>query len=136
MTALRRIRAHLRILENGAPVTANERSRTYERSKRRHSVSYADSPSYIDRPHRGGNIEYSADRRGRIGAHPDQFIRLETYSPSSSNASSKSRVSRSSSVRHESRGRSERRYDNYDSSSDGSDYYSEKKRYRGRSSQR
>ncbi|KAK4116632.1 hypothetical protein N656DRAFT_794913 [Canariomyces notabilis] len=140
MSAMRRIRAHLRIVENGAPVTPQERSRTYEPRRRRHSLSYA-SPQYVDRPHEHGNLDYYPDRRPRVGAPRDQFIPLEppTYarSPSSdaSSSSSRSRVSRSSSVRYESRGRSRRRYDSSDSDDESDDYY-EKKHYRGRSSQR
>lgn len=132
---MRRIRAHLRILENGAPVTPDQRSRAYEASRRRHSVSYSERPQHVDWRDDRGNIEYRPDRYARVGAPRDQFVRLErqeTYSRSSSKSdASRSQTSRSSSVRHESRGRPERRYDSYDSG-DSSDYYYEK-RHRGRS---
>ncbi|KAL2021379.1 hypothetical protein VTK56DRAFT_7244 [Thermocarpiscus australiensis] len=142
LSGLRRIRAHLRILENGAPVTPSQRTRVHEGSRRRHSVSYAPSPPYADWPQSAGGIEYRPDPGARVGAHPDQFLRLQrpataTYSRSpSSDGSPRSRASRSSSVHREFRGRTERRYDSYDSGGDSSDYYSEKRRYRGRSSQR
>ncbi|CAP60257.1 uncharacterized protein PODANS_1_5660 [Podospora anserina S mat+] len=140
LAGLRRIRAHLRIIENGAPITGNRRSRSVEPSRRRQSVTFAPTPqhpAYVDyrQPNRG-NIEYYADPRARVGAHPDEFVRLErqsTYSRASS-SDAQSRVSRSSSARHESRGRSRRRYDSSDSDSD--DYYYEKRSYRGRSSNR
>ena len=136
---LRRIRAHIRILENGAPVTNSQRSRSVDHGRRRHSVGYPAPSPYVDYS-RKHNLEYHPDQRARVGAPPDQFIKLEkqsTYSRgSSSNASS--RVGRSESVRHESRtrGRSSRRYDSYDSGDEDSDYYYEKRQYRGRSSQR
>ncbi|KAK4167149.1 hypothetical protein QBC43DRAFT_8820 [Cladorrhinum sp. PSN259] len=137
---LRRIRAHIRILENGAPITSTQRSRSVDHGRRRNSVSYAAPAPYIDYS-RKHNLEYHPDQRSRVGATPDQFVRLEkqsTYSRgSSSNASS--RVGRSeSSVRQSSssRGRSSRRYDSYDSGDEDSDYYYEKRHYRGRSSNR
>lgn len=136
---LRRIRAHIRILENGAPITNSQRSRSVDHGRRRHSVGYPAPSPYVDYS-RKHNLEYHPDQRSRVGAPPDQFIKLEkqsTYSRgSSSNASS--RVGRSESVRHESRsrGRSSRRYDSYDSGDEDSDYYYEKRQYRGRSSQR
>jgi ribosome assembly protein 4 len=135
---MRRIRAHLRILENGAPITPHQRSRGIEQTKRRHSVSYGAGQHYVEVPQSRASLAYHPDRRANVGARPDQFMRLDqhaTYSRAgSSDASSRGR-SRST-VRHDSRGRSERRYDSYDDSSDSSDYYSEKRRYRGRSSNR
>ncbi|KAK4044343.1 ribosome assembly protein 4 [Parachaetomium inaequale] len=138
MAAMRRIRAHLRILENGAPITPHQRSRGVEQAKRRHSVSYGAGQQYVEPPQSRASLAYHPDRRANVGARPDQFMRLDqhaTYSRAgSSDASSRGR-SRSTSVRHDSRGRAERRYDSYDSS-DSSDYYSEKRHYRGRSSNR
>ncbi|SPQ18462.1 bb3dfcd9-adbe-487d-907c-98e614cb935b [Thermothielavioides terrestris] len=136
LAAMRKIRAHLRILENGAPVAPNQRSRDMGQGRRRYSVSYADSPPYVDFPQARASLEYYPDRRANVGARPDQFVRLdrlETYSRASSEASSSRGRSRSTSVRHESRGRSARRYDSYDSGSDSSDYYAERRHMRGRS---
>jgi hypothetical protein len=135
VSGMRRIRAHLRILENGAPVTTDQRSREYEQSRRRHSVSYGGTPPNVGWRQGGGNLEYHGDRQPRIGAHPDQFIRLEqqpTYSNSRSSSSNASRSRSSAADRYKPRGRSEKRYDSYDSS-DTSDYYSEKRHHRGRS---
>ncbi|KAH6619386.1 hypothetical protein B0J18DRAFT_243014 [Chaetomium sp. MPI-SDFR-AT-0129] len=143
LSGLRRIRAHLRILESGAPVTAHHRSRGIEQakseSKRRHSTSRGSDQSYVDSPPSRASLDYRPDRRATVGARPEQFIRYDpgpTYSSraSSSDASSRGR-SQNRSGRQESRGRSEKRYDSYDSD-DSSDYYSEKRRYRGRSSNR
>ncbi|KAK4226815.1 hypothetical protein QBC38DRAFT_215569 [Podospora fimiseda] len=131
---LRRIRAHIRILENGAPITNTRRSRSVDHGRR---VSYTAPSPYIDYSRRH-NLEYHPDQRSRVGAAPDQFVKLErqsTYSrASSSNASS--RVGRSESVRQAARGRSSKRYDSYDSGDEDSDYYYEKRHYRGRSSNR
>jgi len=136
VNGMRRIRAHLRILENGAPVAPNQRSRAIE--QRRHSVSYSSSDSSpVGFPQSRASLQYRPDQRANVGARPDQFVRFDknaTYSRASSDASS-TRRSRGSSVRHESRGRIERRYDSYDSSGDSGDseYYSEKRPHRGRS---
>ncbi|EAQ92996.1 predicted protein [Chaetomium globosum CBS 148.51] len=96
LSGMRRIRAHMRILENGAPLTSSHRSRGVEPPRRRQSVTY--------------------------GAPQPRA--------SSSDVSSKGR-SRSTSGRHEPRGRSEKKYDSYDSSDSGENY-SEKRHYRGR----
>lgn len=140
MSAMRRIRAHLRILENGAPVAPNQRSRAIEQAKRRHSVSHAASTPHVDLPQSRASLEYHPDRRrANVGARPDQFLRLDrqaTYSRASSSGASSSARSRSTSVRQDARGRTERRYDSYDSygsSDDSSDYYAEKRQHRGRS---
>ncbi|KAK4200046.1 hypothetical protein QBC40DRAFT_174781 [Triangularia verruculosa] len=139
LAGLRRIRAHIRILESGAPITGNRRSRSVDTGRRRQSVTFADAPqhpAYVDYKQSRGNIEYYTDPRARVGAHPNEFVRLErqsTYSRASS-SDAQSRVSRSSSARHETRGRSRRRNDSSDSDSD--DYYYEKRNYRGRSSNR
>ncbi|KAL2134991.1 hypothetical protein VTI74DRAFT_10126 [Chaetomium olivicolor] len=136
LSGMRRIRAHLRILENGAPAMSNQRSRGAEQRRRNHSVSYTAGSPYLDFPLSRGSLEYNPDRRANVGAHPDQFIRLEreaTYSRSSSSEGSARGRSRSTAVRHESRGRSERRYDSYDSGGETSGHYSEKREYRGRS---
>lgn len=140
MSGMRRIRAHLRILENGAPVTAHQRSKGIEQSRRRQSFSHAPvPPPYAEQPQNRASLEYHPDRRANVGARPDQFVRFdrqETYGRAhSSDASSRSR-SRSTSVRFDTpRGRSERRQDSYDSS-DSNDFYSEKRRIRGRSMNR
>ncbi|KAK3309801.1 uncharacterized protein B0T15DRAFT_387944 [Chaetomium strumarium] len=136
LSAMRRIRAHLRILENGAPVADGQRSKRIEGGRRRHSVSFASNPTYVDYQPSRPSLEYRPDRHAHVGARPEQFVRLErqaTYSRgSSSDASSRAR-SRSTSVRQEPRGRPARRYDSSDSSSDSSDYYYEKRHIRGRS---
>ncbi len=134
MAAMRRIRAHIRILEQGAPVAPNQRSRTIEQSKRRHSVSQGAGRPYVDAPQSRASLEYHPDRRGHVGARPDQFVRFDrqvTYSQAASSDASSRGQSRNTSARHESRGRSQRRYESYDS--DSSDHYSEKRQHRGRS---
>lgn len=140
---MRRIRAHLRILESGAPMAPNERSRKVEQRDRRASVSYAVAQPYIDIPQSRASLKYTPHSWVNVGAPLDQFIPLDhqpTYSrSSSSDASSRSRDR--STARQQSRGRSEMRYDDGDSdesyeSSDGrgrAEYYSEKRRQRGRS---
>lgn len=136
VSAMRRIRAHLRILENGAPVTSGHRSRDIEPSRRRHSVSYGVSQPYVDFPKSRASLEYTPNRGINVGARPDQFMRLDrqaTYSRASSSDSSSRAQSRSTSGRHEPRGRTERRYETYNDASDSSDYYSEKRERRGRS---
>jgi ribosome assembly protein 4 len=128
---MRRIRAHLRILENGAPLAPNQRSRGIEQSRRRHSVSYGGGQSHADLPPNRATLKYHPDHQ--VGARPEQFLRIDrqaTYSRAASEVSSRG-TSRSTSVRHENRGRGGRRHDDYDSS-DGSDYYVER-RPRGRS---
>ncbi|KAK4132762.1 hypothetical protein BT67DRAFT_443444 [Trichocladium antarcticum] len=134
LSGMRRIRAHLRILENGAPLTTDHRSRDCDQSRRhsRHSVSCGGG---LDWRKGGGNLEYHPDRQERVGARPDQFIRLDqqaTYSNSRSSSSSNTSRSQSSSDRYKPRGRPERRYDSYESG-DSSDYSSERRRPRGRS---
>ncbi|KAK4129097.1 WD40 repeat-like protein [Parathielavia appendiculata] len=134
MTGMRRIRAHLRILENGAPVAPYRRSRGIDQDRRRHSVSYGTSQPYVDFPQERPSLEYHPNGRANVGTRPDQFSRLErqaTYSLASSSDTLSRGRSRSTSVGQQFRGQNERRHDSYDSA-DGSDYYSEKKHYRGR----
>lgn len=132
---MRRIRAHIRILENGAPVAVGQRSRDAEKSgRRRHSVSFARNPTYVEWDDRDSWLEYYPDRRGRVGAHPSQFVPIERYATHSRSSSTDGGSrSRSSSARPESRGRPASRYDSYDSDDGSSDYYVEKRYRRGRS---
>ncbi|KAG7292791.1 hypothetical protein NEMBOFW57_002834 [Staphylotrichum longicolle] len=87
LSAMRRIRAHLRILENGAPVALNQRSRAIEQNKRRHSISHGASTPFVDFPQSRASLAYHPDgRRANVGARPDQFVRLDrqaTYSRAS-----------------------------------------------------
>ncbi|KAL2154579.1 hypothetical protein VTH82DRAFT_3255 [Thermothelomyces myriococcoides] len=143
LPGMRRIRAHLRILESGAPMAPNERSRKVEQRDRRASVSYAVAQPYIDIPQSRASLKYTPHSWVNVGAPLDQFIPLD-HQPTYSRSSSSDALSRSrdrSTARQQSRGRSEMRYDDGDSdesyeSSDGrgrAEYYSEKKRQRGRS---
>ncbi|KAK3300670.1 uncharacterized protein B0H64DRAFT_20352 [Chaetomium fimeti] len=129
LSGMRRIRAHMRILENGAPLTSHHRSRAVEQPRQRQSVPHRAAQPYVDLPPSRAGLEYHPDRRASVGARPDQFLHIDplaTYSRApSSTASSKGR-SRSSTGRQEPRGRSEKRYDSYDST-DSSDNYSEKR---------
>ncbi|KAL1843864.1 hypothetical protein VTJ49DRAFT_7215 [Mycothermus thermophilus] len=120
--ALRRIRAHVRILEQGAPVTPSQRSRALEQVKekqeerrRRHSVShprdYDDRPSQretrgdLAAPLSKAALEYTPRDRQRsqnvqVGARPDQFVpvdRNETYGSSRSSSKNTEKTTSSSS---------------------------------------
>ncbi|KAK4098568.1 hypothetical protein N658DRAFT_454804 [Parathielavia hyrcaniae] len=133
MAGMRRIRAHIRILEKGAPVAPYGRSRAIEQRERRNSVSYYTNQPYADTRQGGASLEYHPDRHANVGARPDQFVRLDrqaTYGRAPSSDASSPGRSRSASVRQDPRGRSQRRYESYDSA-DSSDYYSEKRQYRG-----
>ncbi|KAL2170792.1 hypothetical protein VTG60DRAFT_4447 [Thermothelomyces hinnuleus] len=143
VSGMRRIRAHLRILESGAPVAPNERSKKIEQRARRSSVSYGAAQPYTDIPQNRAGLKYTPHPRANVGAPPDQFIPLDqqpTYSRASSLDASARKRDRST-ARQQSRGRTEVRYDGDDSgdgydSSDGrgrTEYYSEKRHHRGRS---
>ncbi|KAL2180614.1 uncharacterized protein P884DRAFT_237472 [Thermothelomyces heterothallicus CBS 202.75] len=143
LSGMRRIRAHLRILESGAPVAPNERSKKIEQRSRRSSVSYGAAQPYTDIPQSRASLKYTPHPRANIGAPPDQFIPLDqqpTYSRACSSDASARRRDRST-ARQQSRGRTGVRYDGDDSgddydSSDGrgrTEYYSEKRHHRGRS---
>lgn len=138
---MRRIRAHLRELENGAPVTPNQRSRGFERTGRRHSISFESSPHNVGWRDLRGTLDYRQRRSSQVGARPEEFIRMDqqtTYSRSSSSArSSRSCSDRRSQVGQGSWKRTDSEWPGYDSSNESSDYYDEKRTLRrGRNPQR
>ena len=133
---MRRIRAHLRVLENGAPVTPSQRSRDFERTRRRHSISFESSPYNVGWRDLKETIDYRKHRSSQVGARPEEFIRMDqqTHSrSSSSDSSSRSCSDRSSQACKGYRKWIDSEWPDYDSNNESSDYYDEKKsRRRGR----